>query len=314
MDKKNKMAAGGNWPVMLTPFNSDKSIDWKSLDRLIEWYLEAGSSGLFAVCGSSEIFELNNEERIAIAGFVLNQVAGRVPVIATGTFPENADNHSEFIKKIYDTGVNAVVILTNLFAEKNDPESVWIKNIEEIVEKTSDIPLAIYECPMPYRRPVQADTMAWAASTGRFYWAKDTSEDINQIKQKLKKITGTVLNLYNAHAGSLLESLRAGVSGFSGIDSNYYPEFYSWICANWKEELRISEELQQFLIWGRITADIKYPLSAKEYLVLKGIIENSTTRVCKEPLNLKEMEAVRILYKKTESWRERLGMVAKNSI
>ena len=306
------MAAGGNWPVMLTPFNSDKSIDWKSLDRLIEWYLEAEASGLFAVCGSSEIFELNNEERIAIAGFVLNQVAGRVPVIATGTFPENADNHSEFIKKIYDTGVNAVVILTNLFAEENDPESVWIKNIEKIVEKTSEIPLAIYECPIPYRRPVQADTMAWAASTGRFYWAKDTSEDINQIKEKLKRTEGTILNIYNAYAGSILESLHAGVLGFCGIDSNFYPELYTWICANWKEEPELSEELQQFLIWGRITADIKYPLSAKEYLVLKNIIQNSTTRVAKEPLNSKEMEALRILYKKTESWKERLGIVAVN--
>lgn len=312
MNNKNKMAAGGNWPVMLTPFNSDKSIDWKSLDRLIEWYLEAEASGLFAVCGSSEIFELNNEERIAIAGFVLNQVAGRVPVIATGTFPENADNHSEFIKKIYDTGVNAVVILTNLFAEENDPESVWIKNIEKIVEKTSEIPLAIYECPIPYRRPVQADTMAWAASTGRFYWAKDTSEDINQIKEKLKRTEGTILNIYNAYAGSILESLHAGVLGFCGIDSNFYPELYTWICANWKEEPEISEELQQFLIWGRITADIKYPLSAKEYLVLKNIIQNSTTRVAKEPLNSKEMEALRILYKKTESWKERLGIVAVN--
>ncbi len=306
------MAAGGNWPVMLTPFNSDKSIDWKSLDRLIEWYLEAGSSGLFAVCGSSEIFELNNEERIAIAGFVLNQAAGRVPVIATGTFPENAGNHSEFIKKIYDTGVDAVVILSNLFAEKNDPESVWIKNIEKIVEKTSDIPLAIYECPMPYRRPVQAETMAWAASIGRFYWAKDTSEDINQIREKLKSTEGTILNIYNAYAGSILESLRAGVSGFCGIDSNFYPELYTWICANWKEKPEISEELQQFLIWGRITADIKYPLSAKEYLVLKNIIQNSTTRVSKEPLNPKEMEGLRILYKKTKSWKERLGIVAVN--
>jgi hypothetical protein len=61
-----------------------------------------------------------------------------------------------------------------------------------------------------------------------------------------------------------------------------------------------------------MTADIKYPLSAKEYLVLKNIIQNSTTRVAKEPLNSKEMEALRILYKKTESWKEQLGIVAVN--
>jgi 4-hydroxy-tetrahydrodipicolinate synthase len=180
------------------------------------------------------------------------------------------------------------------------------------LEKTGEIPLALYECPMPYRRAVQADTMAWAVSTRRFYWAKETSEDIDQIREKLKKTEGTILNLYNAFAGSLLESLRAGVLGFSGIDSNFYPELYSWICANWKEQPELSEELQQFLIWGRTMADIKYPLSAKEFLILNNIIENSTTRVRKEPLNPKEIEALRILYKKTESWKERLEIVRVN--
>ncbi len=313
MDNTKRTASGGNWPVMLTPFNSDKSINWTNLDRLIEWYLAANSSGLFAVCQSSEMFDLNNEERFALAEYVLKRVDGRVPVIATGTFPENTDNQSDFVKKIYDTGVEAVIILTNLFAKENEPESVWISNVEKLLEQTGNIPLGMYECPFPYKRLIPAETMAWAASTGRFFWSKDTSEDINQIRDKLKMTKGTVLSLYNAHTGSLLESLRAGVFGFSGIDSNFYPELYSWICANWKEEPEISEELQQFLVWGRMTIDIKYPLSAKEYLVLNGIFEDSTTRLQKEPFNLEEMEALKLLYTKTKAWDERLGILTEKS-
>jgi 4-hydroxy-tetrahydrodipicolinate synthase len=313
MDNTNRTAAGGNWPVMLTPFKSDQSIDWENLDRLIEWYLAAGSSGFFAVCQSSEMFDLNNEERIALSEYVLKRVDGRVPVIATGTFPENTDNQSDFVKKIYDTGVEAVIILTNLFAKENEPESVWVNNVEKLLEKTADIPLGMYECPFPYKRLVPAETMAWAATTGRFFWSKDTSEDLNQIREKLKKTKGTILSLYNAHTGSLLESLRAGVFGFSGIDSNFYPELYSWMCANWKEEPEISEELQQFLVWGRMTIDIKYPLSAKEYLVLNGILESSTTRLPKEPFNSEEMEALKLLYAKTQAWNKRLGILTEKS-
>ena len=290
MNNTMTTAAGGNWPVMLTPFKQDKSIDWINLDRLTEWYLGAGCRGLFAVCQSSEMFDLSNEERVALAEYVLKRVDGRVPVIATGTFPENTDSQSEFVKKIYDTGVEAVIILTNLFAKENEPESVWINNVEKLLEKTGDIPLGMYECPFPYKRLIPADTMAWAASTGRFLWSKDTSVDINQIREKLKKTKSTILSLYNAHAGSLLESLRAGVLGFSGIDSNIYPDLYSWMCDNWDEEPDISEELQKFLVWGRITIDIKYPLSAKEFLVLSGVIENSTTRLEREPFNSDEMK------------------------
>jgi 4-hydroxy-tetrahydrodipicolinate synthase len=110
-----------------------------------------------------------------------------------------------------------------------------------------------------------------------------------------------------------LESLRAGVFGFSGIDSNFYPELYSWMCANWKEEPEISEELQQFLVWGRMTIDIKYPLSAKEYLVLNGILESSTTRLPKEPFNSEEMEALKLLYSKTQAWNKRLGILTEES-
>lgn len=45
----------GVWPVMLTPFTTDGAIDWEALDLMIDWYLEQGIDGLFAVCLSSEM-------------------------------------------------------------------------------------------------------------------------------------------------------------------------------------------------------------------------------------------------------------------
>ena len=46
----------GVWPVMLTPFTPSNIIDWQGLSSLIQWYLKADIGGLFAVCGSSEMF------------------------------------------------------------------------------------------------------------------------------------------------------------------------------------------------------------------------------------------------------------------
>lgn len=60
----------GVWPVMLTPFTDDNEVDYGSLEKLVNWYIENGVAGLFADCQSSEMFYLSLEERVKIASFV----------------------------------------------------------------------------------------------------------------------------------------------------------------------------------------------------------------------------------------------------
>ncbi len=49
---------GGSFPTMITPFHEDGSIHWDMLARLVEWYIRAGSAGLFSPCLSSEFYHL----------------------------------------------------------------------------------------------------------------------------------------------------------------------------------------------------------------------------------------------------------------
>ena len=53
---------GGVWPVMLTPFTEDGRIDYNALEHLVNWYIDKGCDGLFAVCQSSEMYYLTLEE------------------------------------------------------------------------------------------------------------------------------------------------------------------------------------------------------------------------------------------------------------
>ena len=57
-----KTIAGGVWPVMITPFTEDNKIDYDAVLRIIEWYDKNGVDGIFAVCQSSEMFELSPQE------------------------------------------------------------------------------------------------------------------------------------------------------------------------------------------------------------------------------------------------------------
>ena len=44
---------------MITPFRPDQSVDFEAAERLTEWYAAAGCHGVFAVCQSSELYQLN---------------------------------------------------------------------------------------------------------------------------------------------------------------------------------------------------------------------------------------------------------------
>ncbi len=87
-------------PVMLTPFTENGEIDFEGLTQLTEFYLEAGAAGLFANCLSSEMFELTEEERLAITQHVVKVTDGRVPVVATGTFGGPIAQQANFVERI----------------------------------------------------------------------------------------------------------------------------------------------------------------------------------------------------------------------
>src|ERR1019366_6559795 len=102
MDKVKK----GFIPVMLTPFKNNGDIDYDILTQLTEIYLKAGSAGLFANCLSSEMFELEDDEKIQAIKHIIKVVDGAVPVVATGTFGGPIRQQAEFVKKVSDAGAD----------------------------------------------------------------------------------------------------------------------------------------------------------------------------------------------------------------
>ena len=309
MTSKPRTDIGGNWPVMITPFNNDKSIDWKSFDRLTDWYLAAGISGLFAVCQSSEMFDLSGDERLEIATRLVKRVGEKVPILATGTFSYDVETQAEFIKKMYDTGVDAVICLANQLAKEEENDDIWKKNADQLMKKTDDIPLGIYECPAPYHRLLDVEMVKWISETGRFYWYKETSENIVKIKQKTKITKGSNFSLYNAHTRSLLASLRSGTIGFTGIADNYFPALFSWLCENYDKEPKLADELHGDFMWNaQLIVDTKYPHSAKKFLNMLGVIDTVAIRRPAVEWSDEELNNLKQMRKNAEKWHEKLGL------
>ena len=65
----------GVWPVMITPFTEDNKPDFKAIEGLCNWYIKKGCTGIFAVCQSSEMAFLTEQEKLDIAKAVVDAVA-----------------------------------------------------------------------------------------------------------------------------------------------------------------------------------------------------------------------------------------------
>jgi len=267
-------------PVMLTPFKDNGNIDFDTLSRLTEIYLEAGAKGLFANCLSSEMFELTDEERIDVIKHVIKVAGGSVPVVATGTFGGPIDKQADFVNKVHDTGTDAVILITSLLADENESDEVFNERIFQLLKLTGNVPVGFYECPVPYKRLISPEQLGSFVATGRVIYHKDTSLDIDQIKQKLKLTEGSNFGLYDAYMVHAVESLKAGSAGLSCIQGNYFPELIVWLCDNFdKPELQAEvNQVQQFLIDNMDVMHNVYPVVSKYFLQKRGLNISTFTR------------------------------------
>lgn len=261
----------GVWPVMLTPFDERNEIDWDSLERLIEWYLGAGVHGLFAACQSSEVFYLSDTEAAALSRFVVEKVAGRVPVVTSGHTASALSQQADQLAALAGTGVDGVILISNRLAATSETSSIALENLAWLTERVpAGVDLGVYECPYPYKRLLSDEIVSWCAANGRYTFIKDTSCDINVLRRRVALAAGSRLRIANANSQTLLESLRAGCSGFSGVMANIHPELYVWLWENWRRAPDEAQRLAHYLSVAALAETLEYPVCAKDFQRSRG--------------------------------------------
>lgn len=267
-------------PVMLTPFKENGEVDFKALTELTEFYIKSGASGLFSNCLSSEMFELTEKERLQVVKHVVDVAAGAVRVVATGTFGGPIETQADFVKKIYETGADAVIIIANMLVAKDETDEIFNTQMFKLLDLTEKIPMGFYECPVPYKRLISPVQLKTFVNTGRIIYHKDTCLDLEQVKEKLKAGNNHEFGLYDAYMGHAVASLKAGSTGLSCIQGNYWPELIVWLCENY-DNVALTEEVasvQQFFIANMEVMHHVYPITAKYYLQKRGLSITAFTR------------------------------------
>ena len=297
--------ATGVWPVMLTPFTTTGAIDWSALERLTEWYIDAGVEGLFAVSLSSEMFELSPQERVQLAQTVVEVADDRVPVAATGSFGSTREDILHSIESIAATGVDVVVLNVAELAPVDADETVWKDEFDAIIQATTT-PVGLYECPRPYHRLLSTALVDHAGSTSRVVFLKDTCCDRGRLTARANVASDTPLGICNANVATLLDSLRAGAPGYSGTLANVCPSLLAWLCKH--PTAPQSDTLHRDLTMMDHTIRPAYPAFAKAYHARWGIGGSERCRTKHDPLRDRHLVTLDRLHDSIDAWHNRLDI------
>lgn len=299
----------GFYPVMVTAFHQDGSIDWEGVDQITDFCVDTGAAGLFAGGLSAEIEQMDDAEKVALADRIVRRAAGRVPVVAGAITSGPLKQQVELVHSIAATGADAVTISVCQLADQADSDDIWIEHATRLLERIpSAVRLALYECPWTYWRLLSDATLAWVAGTDRFGFLKDTCCSIDTIRQRIARLSGSSVQLFNANTQTLLLSLQAGAAGFCGIGANYFPELFGWLGEHFAEQAELASELQQFLTnYCDLTEGPYYPVVAKEYLRSRGVPIGPWSRRRPADLPAATLDALQAMRTAADRWAARLA-------
>ena len=269
----------GIWPTMITPYTAANGIDYGAVEQLVEFYSKHKVDGIFALCQSSEMFYLTRAEKREILKRILTLLPREIGLVVSGHTADAPGEQTSQIQDLVDGRVAAYVLVSNRFAAKHESDDVLIQNMDRFLNAVPDLPLGVYECPYPYKRLLSPKVIDYCVQSGRFVFIKDTSCNVETIRQRLQQTRGTRIRLLNANSATLLQTLHLGADGYCGIMANFHPQLYTWLWRNYCTQPNRAKVLQDFLGVSSLVERQYYPVSAKHFLQLEGLDLGLSSRV-----------------------------------
>jgi 2-keto-3-deoxy-L-arabinonate dehydratase len=265
-------------PILCTPFFDAGELDLESLRREIEFVLAEGASGVAALAIASEGYKQTEAERDLVTSTVVEQIAGRVPVVisADGAGTEVAVDRA---RRAAAAGADALMVLPPYFV-KPDQKSLF--DYFERIGNTVEIPIVIQDAPQ--LTGVSMNPPLWARLA-------DEVPTIQYVKTEGMPQGKTVSDTIRLSGGRL--GVFCGWGGLGAIDAFERGAIGSMPAPNFTrlfadiqqlfEEKRIDEAGDQFkealpyVLWAMQSIDFSVA-SAKHELVRKEVFTSAHQR------------------------------------
>ena len=164
-------------PPLLTPMNSDESVNVAELRNQVNRMIDGGAHALFCFGTNGEGYILNGEEKKLVLTTVIDECNGRVPVYA-GTGCISTRETIEQSKMAMQAGANVISLITPSFALASQHELIAHY---EAVAKAVDLPIVLYNIPARTGNTLQPATVEKLAQIENIVGAKDSSGNFSNI-------------------------------------------------------------------------------------------------------------------------------------
>lgn len=208
----------GVYCVIPTPFNQDGEFDGKAkevLRRVIDFVIERGAHGIIPAAGSGEFFLLSELERKEIIDITIDQVNGRIPVVA-GTGATRTGEVIMYSKYAEKAGADGVMVITPYYSLPTDEE---IYAFYEEVASAIDIPIMVYNDPFPTGVDIRPKSVARLAEIDNINSIKESSMDLKRI-QEIMRLCGDKIVYFFGNDYPALDAFLLGAQGW--VASAYF--------------------------------------------------------------------------------------------
>lgn len=261
-----KILFKGCGTAIATPFN-EEGVNFKVFGDLIENQISEGVDAII-VCGTTgEAATMTEQERKDTIKFVVDKVAGRIPVIA-GTGSNNTAAAIEMTKYVESIGVDGALVVTPYYNKTT--QKGLVEHYKAIANNTK-LPIIVYSVPSRTGVNVTPETALELSKIENIVAIKEASGNISQVA-KIASLCGDDLNIYSGNDDQIVPVLSVGGIGVISVLSNIYPKYthemvYDYLNGNVAEATK--KQLACLNVVDNLFSEVN-PIPVKAALNMKG--------------------------------------------
>ena len=262
----------GILPAMITPMTKDYKVNIPALRKLIDYMIDGGVHGIFAIGTTGEFYALTNDEYREVLEVTVDQVAGRVPVYA-GCNSIGTRQSIELTHIAAEVGgISAISVLTPYFISLTQDE---IYNHFRTIAENTDLNIILYDNAPKTHMTIKPATVAKLADLPNVVGIKDSTGDLTNTADIIGRTTraGKDFHVMMGRDSLIHAALCYGATGAfaaaPNVAPNLSPAIYNKYMAG---DIKGSLEDQYNLVPLRVAFGLgSFPTVIKEALELVGI-------------------------------------------
>ena len=211
--------------AIATPMHEGGAIDYDALAKYVEFQIKNGSDALVPAGTTGESATLDHEEHCEVIRFVIDQVNGRIPVIA-GTGANSTHEAITLTQCAKNAGADACLLVTPYY---NKPTQEGLILHHQAIAAAVDIPQILYNVPGRTACDMLPETAITLSQTNNIIGIKEATGDIGRCEKILADAKDGFL-LISGDDATAMEFLLAGGHGVITVTGNVAPKLFHDMC------------------------------------------------------------------------------------